>query len=249
MHIRLIRHATFIVRIAGKTVLIDPMFSPEETFQPTAGTVNPRMNPLLGLPCPIEELTRVDAVFVTHMHKDHWDEAAAEALPREIPVFCQPCDAAALRGSGFTNVAEVADTAEWEGIRITRTGGRHGSGTLRLLMGAVSGYVFQADGETLYAAGDTVWCPEVAQALERYRPDVTIVFAGEARFALGSPITMGVGDILQIVAAAPQTKVVAGHMDAWNHCVLDRETLRKDMEAEGLADRVFVPENGEWLMP
>ncbi|WP_274362945.1 MBL fold metallo-hydrolase [Paenibacillus thermotolerans] len=248
MHIRLIRHATFIVRIAGKTVLIDPMFSPKETFQPTAGTVNPRMNPLIDLPCPVGELTCVDAVFVTHMHKDHWDESAAEALPKEIPVFCQPCDGEALQGAGFKNVVEVADTAEWGGIRVSRTGGRHGSGTLRLLMGTVSGYVFQSEDKTLYVAGDTVWCPEVALALERFRPDVTIVFAGEARFELGSPITMGSGDIGRILAAS-ETKVVAGHMDAWNHCVLSRETLRKDMEAEGFSGRVFVPENGEWLTP
>lgn len=51
-------------------------------------------------------------------------------------------------------------------------------------MGPVSGFVLEAKTEpTLYISGDTVWCPEVKQALHTHNPDVVVCFAGGAQFA------------------------------------------------------------------
>jgi hypothetical protein len=57
-------------------------------------------------------------------------------------------------------------------------------------MGRVSGFILKAVGEpTMYITGDTIWCEEVKKALDIYRPEVTIVNAGGARFITGDPIT------------------------------------------------------------
>lgn len=44
---------------------------------------------LVPLPVPVEDLVKVDAVIVTHLHSDHFDDAAMEALPRSLPIFAQ----------------------------------------------------------------------------------------------------------------------------------------------------------------
>lgn len=40
-------------------------------------------NPLVSLPTSIDDIiSNIDAVIVTHLDTDHWDEAAKEALPK-----------------------------------------------------------------------------------------------------------------------------------------------------------------------
>ena len=52
-------------------------------------------NPLVELPFPAEEVVRgIDGCIVTHLHGDHFDDAAAELLPRDLPLLTQPESAA-----------------------------------------------------------------------------------------------------------------------------------------------------------
>src|ERR1043166_1868448 len=62
-------------------------------------TPNPRPNPLVELPEPPEALVaRLDAVLVTHLHQDHFDDTARRLLPRDKPLLCQPEDEERLKG-------------------------------------------------------------------------------------------------------------------------------------------------------
>src|SRR5205085_778312 len=136
------------------------------------------------------DLGPATGLVVTHLHEDHWDAAAAERLPNSLPLLCQPEDADTLRGQGFAPTP-VADEVEWRGIRVARTGGRHGTGAIADRLAPVSGFVLRAPGEpAVYLAGDTVWCGEVERALAAHVPDVIVVNAGGARFLEGDPITM-----------------------------------------------------------
>ncbi|MDT8900217.1 MBL fold metallo-hydrolase [Anaeroselena agilis] len=245
MELRLVRHATHIVNMGGVKLLVDPVLSPAGAMPPIDNSPNPLRNPLVGLPINESDLAAVDGILCTHTHRDHFDAAAAERLPKELPVFCQPADEAKFRDFGFVKVTAVGDTAEWRGVSLTRTGGRHGSGELAERMGPVSGYVLRCPGEpTLYIAGDTVWCPEVAAALAEHRPEVIVLFAGAAQFLSGGPITMGTADIAAVCAAAPAARVMVVHMEAFNHCLLTRPLLREFLEREGLAAQVTVPADG-----
>ena len=84
-------------------------------------------------------------------------------------------------------------------------------------------------------------------ALDEYRPAVTVVNAGGARFAAGDPITMDEDDVVRVCRHAPETRVVAVHMEAINHCLTTRAALRERLEREGLAGQASIPEDGEWL--
>jgi len=169
MHCTLLRNATLRLEYAGRTILIDPYLAEAGALEPLGGGAR---NPTVPLPVsPAEAVAGIDAFLVSHEHPDHWDEAAAAAIPKDTPAFCQPGVEGRLAVDGFTDVTVIDDHHEWEGIRLTRTGGHHGRGEIEAAMGPVSGFVFSAEGEpTVYWAGDTIWCEEVEQAIAAHAP-------------------------------------------------------------------------------
>ena len=202
---------------------------------PIEGTVPQVPNPTVPLPFPAEEVVRnLDAVIVTHRHRDHLDARGEELVPRDVPVFCQPEDETALRELGL-DARPVDSAVEWDGVRITRTPARHGSGRMADLLAPVSGFLL----DDLYLAGDTVWYEGVEETIERHRPRVAVVNAGGAEFLEGGLIVMGIDDVREVAARVPT--VVAVHMEALNHCHLTRAALRA-----ALPD-VRVPGDGETL--
>jgi L-ascorbate metabolism protein UlaG (beta-lactamase superfamily) len=232
-----------LLEIGGRRILVDPMLADAEEYPPIESTPNPRRNPLVPLPFPREEIVAgLDGLLVTHLHNDHFDHVAQELLPKDLPTFCQEGDEGRIRDAGFRRVTAVGVGLAWYGLALTRTPGRHGTGELGERLGPVSGFVVRPQGDrTLYIAGDTIWCDEVADALERHRPDVTVVNAGGAVFDEGDPIVMTVDDVARVCEAAPWTRVVCVHLEALNHCPVTRAELR----GSGLP--VLVPEDGETL--
>jgi L-ascorbate metabolism protein UlaG (beta-lactamase superfamily) len=246
MHLTLIRNATLVVQAAGLRILVDPQLDPAGARDAVPNTPNPRRNPVVELPEPPEVLVRgLDAALVTHLHADHFDDTARRLLPRELPLLCQPPDAERLRADGFTDVRPVEDEAALGELRIARTAGRHGTGEIGDRMAPVSGYVVRAPGEpSLYIAGDTILCDEVRDAIARHAPDVVVVNTSAARFLEGDPIVMDSDDVVALAREAPGPRLIAVHLEAIAHATETRADLRGRLHAEGLTDRVAVPEDG-----
>jgi L-ascorbate metabolism protein UlaG (beta-lactamase superfamily) len=245
MHLTLVRHATLLIRVAGLRILVDPQLDPKDARDPVPNTFNPRRNPLVELPEPAAALVEhLDAVLVTHLHGDHFDDTARRLLPKDVPVLCQPPDAERLRADGFTDVRPVEDEAAHHGLTIVRTAGHHGTGEIGEKMAPVSGFVLKAqDGPTLYIAGDTILCDEVREAVKAHAPTAVVVNAGAARFTQGDPIVMDNDDV---VGLARETKplVVAVHFETVSHCTETRADLHERLRTEQLTHRVTVPEDG-----
>lgn len=245
--LQLIRNATSIIRYGGRTILLDPFLSPAGALPAFQNTPNQRPNPIIGLPMPAAQVVSgIDATLLTHLHVDHWDPVARELLPKSTPILVQPADRARVADAGFSDVRVIESTLTWEGLSIARTGGQHGRGDVGRRMGTVSGYVLSRAGlPTVYIAGDTIWCPEVADAIRTHTPDVIVVNAGEAQFLEGGPIIMGLDDVVQVCSAAPRATVVAVHFEAVNHCMLSRNGLREGLQRASVRSTVLIPRDGE----
>ena len=247
MEIQQIRNATLRITYAGKVVLTDPMLSPKHEFDAFAGKSR---NPISDLPIPAKDVVEgIDGVLLSHLHIDHFDPAAEEMLPKDIPIFCQPGDEERLKKKDFQSVAPVDPSVEWQGIEVTRTQGKHGTGTLGEKMGNVSGYVLQAESEpTLYWAGDTIWCDAVKRVVTDAQPDIILTHSSGARFPKSDPIVMDAEQTIALCQAAPNAIVVATHMEALDHGTVSRTDLRALAEREGIgAARLFIPLDGEVL--
>ncbi len=246
-----IRNATLRINYGGVRFLVDPMLDDQGTSPGFPGSVNSeRRNPLVPLPIPVADIADVDAVVVTHLHTDHWDERAKAQLGKSLPLFAQNDeDAAAIREAGFEDVRVLTETSEFNGIRLAKTGGQHGTdATLAAVprLGKVCGVVFSHPSEkTVYIAGDTIWNGHVGQAIARHKPEVIVLNAGKATFIGLDPIIMGEEDVRAVHRAAPKATLIASHMEAVNHCILSRADLRAFAEKEGFASNLRVPADGE----
>lgn len=246
--VQLIRHATLLIEINHKRILLDPMLSEKEAMDPVQQAGNQFRIPMTDLPFDADTLSSIldtlDAVFVTHLHRDHWDTKAIALLDKSIPLFCQPGDEITLSGQGFTNVTPIHTSIEWEGIRIFRTDGRHGTGEIGKKMGKVSGFVFRYNENSLYVAGNTIFCEEVRQALETWHPQTIVLNAGGAQFLTGGPITMTPADVEQVRQLAPESQILCVHMDTINHCLVTREQLSVELQQKKIYG-IQLPANGE----
>jgi L-ascorbate metabolism protein UlaG (beta-lactamase superfamily) len=246
MEVQLLRHATLLVTINEKKILVDPMLSHARVMPPIQNSPNAQRNPLVELSIQLDLQRDIDGVLLTHTHGDHLDEMAIEQLPKNKPVLCQPEDEDKLKKLGFLEVHRVVEQFCWQEIIIHRTDGEHGTGEIAEKMGPVSGYVLQTKGEpSLYIAGDTIYCEKVSNVLTRYEPNVIVVNAGGARFAVGDPITMTPQDVAKVCRKAQKSKVIAVHMEAINHCLVSRADLRTYLQQQGLIDQVSIPMDGD----
>ncbi len=249
MKIQLIRNATLKINYAGKTILVDPMFSVKGAFESYGGI---ERNPTVNLPIDVSEIIKnVDIVLVTHTHTDHFDETAQKALPKDIPIFCQPADEDKIKANNFINLTVIKDSLQWNGIEISRTSGKHGSGEILNHMGEVSGFVLQSKTEpTVYIIGDSIWVKEVKESLFKYKPEIIITNSGGAYIPdfEETPILMDEKETIKIAKEMPNSTIISVHMESLDHCTVTRNSLREMATKESINDnRLLIPKDGELI--
>ncbi len=112
-------------------------------------------------------------------------------------------------------------------------------------MGPVSGFYFtHPDEPSIYLTGDTVMTDTIRSAVRRLQPDVVVAPAGVANFGFGRDLLFSVDELIELVKLAPGT-VVLNHLESIDHCLITRESIRAEMNAAGVGNRVIVPQDGE----
>jgi L-ascorbate metabolism protein UlaG (beta-lactamase superfamily) len=67
-------HASFFIRLAGKSLLLDPVFGKP-----------PFVKTFVDVPSPIDKIKRVDYVLISHDHRDHLDEESIKQIAQKFP--------------------------------------------------------------------------------------------------------------------------------------------------------------------
>ena len=248
MQIQLIRSATLRMTYDNRVFIIDPYLAPKHSQEPLIGKSR---NPLVDLPYPPEDiLANIEMALISHLHPDHFDSLAQQLLPRDIPLYCQPGDQHQIKEAGFSNIMIVDGSVNWHGLTITRTPGQHGNEVWSTRMGSVSGFIFRADNEpTIYWAGDTIWYEAVQQIVLETEPDIIITHSSGASFEDGHPIIMDEQQTMEVCRTAPQSIVIATHMETFDFDTVSRKDLRALAEAEAIESRqLLIPADGETLL-
>ena len=257
MQITHLRNATIVLEFEafGQPIglLVDPMLAPRASLPTLRYLSTSRLrNPIVDLPGNADAvLQRVTHALITHCqrgHFDHLDRAGKRFLrERQIPVFCMPRDADHLRQRGLrVESLSGPQRQPWSlGGHITPIACVHGHSWIGRVMEHGHGYLIELPGEpSIYLAGDTLLTPDVRHCLQELRPDVAVLPAGGARFDLGGDILMNAQDIMDASACWPG-ELVVNHLQALDHCPTTRSAVRSLAQSHGIADRVWVPEDGE----
>ncbi|WP_394200342.1 MBL fold metallo-hydrolase [Shewanella waksmanii] len=261
MKIHHLRNATMIIESGDHFIIVDPMLGQRGSLPPFSFLRFERQrNPLVSLPDNADALlSKVTHGIVTHsqtmgiralQHTDHLDAAGEKLLQtRNIAVATPKKDQAYLQRIGITVSHGVEDwqTVDFLGGKITAVPAQHGHGWIHKVMANGSGFYLALPNEpTLYISGDTVLTADVERALTELKPDITVVAAGQAQMDVGQPLLMPSDEVIKFIELSPG-KVVANHMEALNHCPIDRPALKQYLQQRGLLQKVLIPQDGETL--
>jgi L-ascorbate metabolism protein UlaG (beta-lactamase superfamily) len=173
-------HAAFLVRMGGKTVLLDPYLG---RFASPLGPLGVERYAGPGLA--VGGLPPIDVLLVSHNHYDHLDEATIAALPGKAwTTVLAPLrlgDFFRERGYGDVRELDWHDVVKLGDLRITALPMIHwsrrglGDTNSTLWMGAL----LEAGGYRLLFLGDTSYGPLFHRLGERYGPvDLALVPIG-----------------------------------------------------------------------
>ncbi len=172
-------HASFLLRIGGRTILVDPFLS--DVAGP--GRFGPKRFSPPGLP--IAFLPPIDLLVISHNHYDHLDAATLRRLPRRdaidvvVPLGLGPF----FHGMGFNSVTQVDwyDCLPFGDLALTAVPAVHWSkrGFGDECRSLWAGYLFDSPDARLYYAADTAYGPVFEEIGGRLGPvDIALVGIG-----------------------------------------------------------------------
>jgi len=246
-------HATLLVEIDGRRILLDPVWgdyaSPGRLFG---------VKRFFEPPLPLAALPPIDAVVLSHDHYDHLNEETIKALRDRVPRFIVPLGVGAhleYWGVAPERIVELDwwERVEVEGVEIVCTPARHFSGRSLIDRNATlwaSWAILGAD-QRAFFSGDTGLFPGFSEIGMRLGPfDVTMMEVG-AYNADWADIHMGPEQAVQahqMVRGALMLPIHWGTFNlAFHSWIEPAERLLVAAEAAGI--QVAIPRPGESIIP
>ena len=219
---------------AGKCFITDPTFdAPRSYSDPDETTLVKTVGPAIQR----HDIGTIDLVLLSHhAHKDNLDYEGLELIATGIPTLSTRSAESELFGGSVIGL-DSWETHELGGITVTAVPALHGPPGSERLVGEVTGFVLEADGEpTVYVSGDNASIALVEQIADRF-PDVAIaiLFAGAARVpGIDAALTLTSRDAARAATILAAAAVVGLHTEDWAHFSESRADLEAAFADTGL---------------
>jgi L-ascorbate metabolism protein UlaG (beta-lactamase superfamily) len=252
-----IGHSSFLIQIANRNLLVDPVFATRLILLRRA------RRPGIRIP----DLPPIDAVLLTHAHMDHLNIPSLRKIVRhtrritgEAPHAIVPQGVGDLvEKLGFRSVTELewwqsatlpSDTSDPQ-INITMTPCKHwGARMFSDTHRQYGGYVIEGAGHSVYHSGDTAYFPGFHQIGHRLHPRVALLPIGayfpDSYRAVHTSPEEGLQAFLDLGSA---TTMIPMHFGTFP---LGREPMEEPpirlmaaAQRAGIADKVKVLEEGQ----
>jgi L-ascorbate metabolism protein UlaG (beta-lactamase superfamily) len=225
---------TALLEYAGLRIVTDPTFDapqlyPDEGGVPLTKTAGPALSRT--------EIGPVDLVLLSHHeHEDNLDYEGLELLATGVTTLSTMKAGSDLFGGGVLGL-DSWESHEVGAVTVTAVPALHGPPGAEALVGPVTGFVLQAEGEpTIYVSGDNASLPLVQQIANRFPDiDIAVLFAGAARIsAVNGPLTLTSADAAEAARILGVHHVVGLHTEGWEHFTETRADLEAAFAGTGL---------------
>ncbi|MBW7475520.1 MBL fold metallo-hydrolase [Paenibacillus oenotherae] len=176
-------HSAFLLSLDNKKLLVDPMLGPVASPVSIVGSKR-YSEDMLHI---IDEMPRIDAVFITHDHYDHLDYPSIRRLKDKVGHYFVPCGVSAhlIRwGVAKERITEFNwwDEMEFQGLTVALTPSKHfsGRGLFNRDTTLWGGWVILGTQTRFYTSGDGGYGAHFKEIGEKYGPfDIALIEGGQ----------------------------------------------------------------------
>lgn len=174
-------HSALLLELAGKRILLDPMFGPSPSPVPLFGAKR------YSHPIQTGALPQIDAVILSHDHYDHLDHGTIRQLKDRVGRFIVPLGVERHLIRWGVDPAKITahdwwEEIEWEDLRLVCTPAQHfsGRGLTDRNQTLWCSWVIQSETSKIFFSGDSGYAPHFQAIGEAFGPfDLTLMECGQ----------------------------------------------------------------------
>lgn len=218
---------SFLLDYAGTRFLINPSFGEKGMSE---------------LWVPLRELLDADAVIVTRLSGNCFDEAARQLIPRRTKVFV-PNESAQveLQEIGFTNVEVLTEQTRFQYLDVKKLPAyRSIRGTAKLDEKGCGVIISHPVLNSAYITGGSVFSQGIKEVIQTHKPRLILIHAGEGLLLDEKRQYMNQEEMAAVHLTMPKARIIAVRTEK-----LVPEKLENYLYEHQMLNSVLIPEYGK----